>query len=752
MFGTPLTRAIVRGLKPEADLVDEIRGVGAYTVRSRKDAQAIVDALRTLPKRSQKKSIGTSPLHCLTGLFQDVESPEVPAFAIMQHDGIDELVRIYDLLLADDAEEHANDLMFMLKIFAMYGSQRGCERIVQAARRPLSPEGYMWSMILKTCTGDHPHRSTVIRELSDAIPDGFIGICLLDVCNAAAIEGELAHHPFNHADGMRRLRGWLEDRNPDNFSYAHSATAALPFLTSEGRDDLLAFAMDHVDAGVQMEAAWAAAKLGRPAGVRLLARYCSDVSHSDTACQYLKELELESEIPGDALDPTFQARSEFARWLAHPNELATPPDEVEVVDSRELDWPGHEGLHPFWLLRYRLKDQSGLSADDVGCGLVGSMTWCFFHSEMHQRPPEDAYAIHCTWEMQNADLIDDSEVTDPSEYAHLLRDISTAEYQDCQVVRIAEVSPKLGITSRIVACADAKQGDIPGWLILDANQTTWYPANQFPEKESTSRILLIHIGRQLLGFEGTPDREGYLAKSVQDVSPEKVVSAYETLLDELSGGDAIRKQSLLGNRSLLHRHLDDYLKAIHVTTQADRDDTLAALYERFLDAAESLPEENGKNVYDSFTVLGENFSGYIEILKQRGDKQRIAELIETFAHHWDHNLGYGTLGNAAFDAELWDVAERYFLKLKDGMDSYVRCEQMSRLASIWHARGETQQAKDLILDCMSGTLKQIRESKYNSDRDMFAGEYEFHRKSLIELFPEASELLTQHQLPFDPLE
>ena len=752
MFGTPLTRAIRRGLKPGNDLVDEIRSVGDYVIKSRKDAQAIVEALRTLPDQSQADSIGTSSLHCLTALFQDVESTKAPAFAIMADDGIDELLRVYDRLFQEDAEEHADDLMFILKIFAMYGSQRGCERIIQAARRPLSPDGYMWSMILQTCTDDHPHRAAVIRELGDPIPDGFIGIGLLDACNAAAIEGELADHPFDNPDGMRRLRGWLEDRDPDHFSYAHSATAALPFVTSDGRDDLLAFAMDHVDAGVQMEAAWAASKLGRPAGVRLLAQYCLDVCHSGTACRYLKELELENEIPDAAVDPTFQARSEFARWLAHPNELATPPDEVEVVDSRELDWPGHDGSHPFWLLRYRLRDKTGLSADDVGCGLVGSMTWCFFLSEMHRRPPEDCYAIHCTWEMQNEDLIEDSEVTDPLEYAHLLRDISSAEYQDCRVVRVAEVSPKLGLASRIVACANAKQGDNPGWLVLDANEKIWYPANQFPEEESTSRILQIHIGRKLLNFQGNPDRASFLAKRVEEVSPEQVVSAYERLLDELSAGDVIRKQSLLQNRSLLQKHLDDYLKAVEVTRQTDRDETLATLYERFLDAAKSLPEANHEGIYDSFTVLGENFSGYVEVLKKRGDKQRIVELIETFAPHWDHNLGYGTIGNAAFDAEQWDLAERYFLKLKKGMDSYVRCEQMSRLASIWHARGETKQAKDLILECMAGTLKQIRESKYNSDRDMFAGEYEFHRKSLIELSPEAQDLLAQHQLPADPLE
>lgn len=191
MFGTSLTRAIRRGLKPGYDLVDEIRSLGDYVIKSRKDAQAIVEALRTLPDQSQADSIGTSSLHRLTALFQDVESTEAPAFAIMADDGIDELLRVYDRLFQEDAEEHADDLMFILKIFAMYGSQRGCERIIQAARRPLSPDGYMWSMILQTCTDDHPHRAAVIRELGDPIPDGFIGIGLLDACNAAAIEGEL---------------------------------------------------------------------------------------------------------------------------------------------------------------------------------------------------------------------------------------------------------------------------------------------------------------------------------------------------------------------------------------------------------------------------------------------------------------------------------------------------------------------------------------------------------------------------------
>ncbi len=51
-------------------------------------------------------------------------------------------------------------------------------------------------------------------------------------------------------------------------------------FTELTHDQLLALAMDHLDTGVQIEAAWAAAKLGRDAGLKMLARYCRDVNHS----------------------------------------------------------------------------------------------------------------------------------------------------------------------------------------------------------------------------------------------------------------------------------------------------------------------------------------------------------------------------------------------------------------------------------------------------------------------------------------
>src|SRR5262245_23143292 len=94
--------------------------------------------------------------------------------------------------------------------------------------------------------------------------------------------------------------------------------------------------------------------------------------------------------------------------LACPSQRARgAPDELKIIDRRELAWPPSGERKPFWLIQYlarRDPPDTPLYDDDVGIGLVGSMTWCFFAYNLDERPPQDAYAIHCYWEMQHAKL------------------------------------------------------------------------------------------------------------------------------------------------------------------------------------------------------------------------------------------------------------------------------------------------------------------------------------------------------------
>lgn len=759
MFSSPLRRAIARGMKPGGDLVKELQGLDDYAISSKKDAKAICEALQSLSIADcSSKSVLQSPLYALAGLFQDVDGTDVPAYEVLYLEGLPELVRMFDELMQTVDQDDPSDLLYVLKILAMYGAPAGTEKVIASAKLPLAPDGYLWHVILGIYSDGHPHRDDLFQALSDPLPEGFLAIALLDAANGPAIAGELDDHPFDSPAGWQMLREWLENPDESESSYAHSATAALPFISNPARDQLLALAMDHADTSVQLEAAWAAGKLGRESGLKVLARYCLDVNHSDVATRYLAELDREDLIPNDSQDDTFRAKAAFSQWLAHPNELGQAPDELEIIDHRQLAWPPDRELRPFWVIRYRMRDQTGLEADDVDAGLVGSATWCFFTYKMHQRPPEDVYAIHCYWEMQYASLIDENDVDDADEYAGMLSQWQGETLEAANLTTVAEVSPKLGIASHFVALATAQCGGQEGWVVLDGPRSRWYPATEQPEGTHARALLMIHIGRQLLGFENELDRRKHLELQESVPTSAAIIEAYERFMSEAGDANPQRQEELLGSHSLLARHFDRYVDACVEVNGTNKEETIVRVYQRFLELVGDADESVREATLDSFSVVGHRFDEYVDALVaidaagERSGKStaHVTELIETFSPHWDHNLGYGKLGTAAYKVGLSDDAERFCLKLRDGLDSAHRCEEMSILAEIWCQRGQQKEAKELLVDCLRKIIVDIQESKYASDREMFADEFRHHRTTFLRLFARGNEELESLGIPAEP--
>jgi hypothetical protein len=446
---SPLQLALERGLKPGGDVGAELRQLGDYPVKSQSDAEAICLALEHVARGAP----AASALHALTSLFQDVPDAECEAFPILQQRGCPLLIQILDQGLRDENRHAANDLLFVLKVLAMYGTPEGTEAVVRAARLPLKPDGYMWSVIFHAYQKGHPGGARLFEGLSRPLPAEFLAVALLDAANRMRLEGGALAHPFDSPEGKQRLEQWLTDTDPEHFSYAVSAAAALPFIGDPERDRLLSRAFDHSSVDVQLEAAWSAAKLGREAGLDCLARYCREVAFSNRAKQYLAELNRADLIPPESLTPDFQALAEFAQWLAHPNELGRPPDEMEIIDHRELSWPPSGRPKPFWLIRYRVK-KAPPEEDDVEVGLVGSVTFCLFTYQLAQRPPEDGYAIHCYWEMEGRRSISEAAVEEGSnEYDAMLRQWTGAPLADAKITHVAELSPELGYPQRLARAA-----------------------------------------------------------------------------------------------------------------------------------------------------------------------------------------------------------------------------------------------------------------------------------------------------------
>jgi hypothetical protein len=345
----------------------------------------------------------TPPFHRIVGLFQQPTVKE--AAGTLRAEALPALLRLYDARLwewrkagpTEGYDSAASDLLFALKIFAMYRGEEALQRIIDAARIPLDSDGYMWSVILSALVEAEPEAATrVATALREPLPPGFIAVALLDMANTLAREHGVTSHPFDTAEGRELIRAFLTDEDPDRFSYAHGAAASLPFLT--GSREFLPLALEHPDVAVRMEAAWGAARGGDAQALARLQEWSKDPKTRKRAVTYLKELGRQPAPVPEEERLRLDAMAEMSQWLEHPSEFGRVPDHLEVYDHRRLFWPPTNDERDVWLLRYRYEDEEG--APEEGVGMVGSVTFALFGETTADLPPEDIYALHCVWELQ----------------------------------------------------------------------------------------------------------------------------------------------------------------------------------------------------------------------------------------------------------------------------------------------------------------------------------------------------------------
>ena len=368
---------------------------GKQPIKSGEDALAIADAMKKIPlKTPPSYDLLSSNLFTLLGFIQNVSSQK--AFDVVVDKALPPLRDILKVRLKNP-QNREEDLMFLFKILAMYQQQQDAVLIAQIAQSGFGQGHYLWSLIFEIFDKDHDHHQLLIKQLSTPLPKGGIAIAYLDLVNSHAINNNLKEHPFNSPAGIKRLKGWLLDTDQEKFSYAQSAVAALPFIDKP--KPLLKIAVNHSDINVQMEAAWALAKLGDAQGIKRLKQWALNVNTSRVATRYLQELGLEHEIPPKALKPDFEAMAESVNWLTHPNEFARAPDKIELLDTREIFWPPTNDKRWVWLFNYTYDGAEPGQQADTGVVMAGSITFSLFSETSKQMKPLDIYGLHCAREL-----------------------------------------------------------------------------------------------------------------------------------------------------------------------------------------------------------------------------------------------------------------------------------------------------------------------------------------------------------------
>ena len=767
-FSSPLRRAVQRGLAEGGDIVKELQSLDDFTITVRRDAEAIINALATLTteqlvQRSEEND-DESPLYELASWFEKCDDEFGLAHKTMEEKGIPQLIKAYDAVVALNNKENENDLIYVLRIFAQYKSKEGASRIIEAARRPIAPDSYWWYSIFATLTKEHPHGDFVLRAIRAPLPDEKIAGQLLSAANQMMLSKEITEHPFDTPAGHKQLEAWLTQPSvnsnaDDESSYALDATVALAFVASEDREKLLQLAIQNPNKKIQLEAAWAAAKTNNNFGVEALVEFCKDVHFSATAKDYLEEIEKKDSIPAEALEPNFAAKAEFSQWLQHPNELGEIPDELEIVDQRELPWPPAGEMSKVWLIRYLQKDDTGLEPDESNIGLVGSMTWCFFAYDLNRRPVEDAYAIHAYFELENKDLIQDSYSEELLELERWLPQWKGEALTDVEIISVIEANGELNLRNHSLALATAKRNNEEGWVVFDGPRTMWYPKSDQPADEEgdyfDSAILMIHVGRQLLGLPlEAKDRQTYLTNGPKPRSPEEIVTAYEKLLAEVTTAKPERQQELLESYGLISEHFDAYINSLVTSKGVNKEETVIALYEKLLAIVDKLEGEAKTECSDAFSAIGNQFEAYSQTLIARNRQADVLTLVKRFEPLWTYNYGYSKLGVAAFKAGDSLLAEQLLSKLlEDDESPGYFFDDMALLAEIWKNKGELKRGQEIILKSLKQIKSQVDEStEYPSSRIDYVENYKKTYAAFLRLYPNDEAKIKAEGLFADPLQ
>jgi hypothetical protein len=390
-----LERAVAQGLKTGqlwrtlAPFMDE-------DIREPKDVRVVCNALRHVTAGGVR-GLG-SAWHSLVSILQQVRTRE--AADIVRADAAPMLVaQVREDLSKPVENDVAMDVFMALKVLAIHSVPESVDLIVLAANFPLEPQSMMWGIIFATFAAGHRDAPQLVKRLSHPLPGRFIAIALLDLANAMLRKGNLDVHPFDQPQGHALLENWLRSEQVKEYSYAASAAAALPYLSKSVRDRLLPVALAHADARVQMRAARVAAELGNDDGFRLLEHFAEDDNHRAAAVRHLEE--LRHSPPPAAQTAEARARGEMVQWLAAPQEFGRPPDSLELYDTRELFWPPTNDRRRLWLFHYIYESHSE-KGDVVGMGMVGSMTHSLHGEVTADLTPDEAYALHCCWELQTS--------------------------------------------------------------------------------------------------------------------------------------------------------------------------------------------------------------------------------------------------------------------------------------------------------------------------------------------------------------
>ena len=142
--------------------------------------------------------------------------------------------------------------------------------------------------------------------------------------------------------------------------------------------------------------------------VRRLVDHAENPRHSSQACRLLQEAGARDVVPDRVEDPEFRALVKLSEALEGWMPESEVPDQMEVLDSRELRWPPSTSNRICAICRF-----SYSRADKThrgGFALVHSGVTLFVGTAVESLSVDDLYAFFCAFESASKTPVDEVDV------------------------------------------------------------------------------------------------------------------------------------------------------------------------------------------------------------------------------------------------------------------------------------------------------------------------------------------------------
>ncbi|MDB2687279.1 HEAT repeat domain-containing protein [Mariniblastus sp.] len=243
---------------------------------------------------------------------------------------------------------------------------------------------------------------------------------------------------------------------------------------------------------VQTEAAAALARLGIEQGKTALIALAKEPVARLRVLAYADELGFRDEISLELQGEISLAESHLAIWLAEPGQMGLAPSKTQLVETREMYWPGYE--HPVQCFLFEYFYGLGESAHS-NIAICGPMTHAFA-ADLKHLSPDELYAAFAGWQTVHQEIFqiapERAETAYPNDWRRLVGDLHAEAYDE------AEIKMAASFFGQLLLIAEATNEGKPGTAIIDTGSKSWFAAGNPEAPIDWSLAYAMWRGQQML--------------------------------------------------------------------------------------------------------------------------------------------------------------------------------------------------------------------------------------------------------------